>query len=88
MFILIDYLLKNGMDFLVVVGIIGEFLIFFIEEKIVFFEYMVKEVNGWVLVIVGIGSNNMKDFIKLIKKVEEVGVDVVMFVMFYYNKFF
>lgn len=87
MFILIDYLLKNGMDFLVVVGMIGEFLIFLMEEKIVFFEFIVKEVNGWVFVIVGMGSNNMKDFIKLIKKVEEVGVDCVMFVMLYYNKF-
>lgn len=74
------------MDVLVIVGIMGEFFMFLIEEKLVLFCYLVKVVDGCVFVVVGIGSNNMYVLIELMKKVEEIGVDVIMIVVFYYNK--
>lgn len=56
---LVEYLIINGIDGLVVVGIIGEFLILIIEEKIELFKCVVEVVVGRVYVIVGIGLNNM-----------------------------
>lgn len=83
---LVNYLIDNGIIVIVVGGMIGEFFILILEEKVVLYCYVVFVVDKRVFVIVGIGSNNMYVFIDLIKKVIEVGVDVVMLVVLYYNK--
>lgn len=83
---LIDYLLNNGTDSLVVAGTTGESPTLSEEEKVALIQYSVKEAAGRAPIIAGTGSNNTKASIKLTKKAEEAGADVVMLVTPYYNK--
>ncbi|MCP3027230.1 4-hydroxy-tetrahydrodipicolinate synthase [Halobacillus sp. A5] len=83
---LVNHLLANGTDGLVIGGTTGESPTLTSEEKMEFYQYVVKIVNGRVPVIAGTGSNNTQASIQLTRKVEETGVDAVMLVAPYYNK--
>ncbi|API93939.1 4-hydroxy-tetrahydrodipicolinate synthase [Virgibacillus pantothenticus] len=84
--ILINYLLQNGTEGLVIAGTTGESPTLTAEEKISFFQHVVKNVNKRVPVIAGTGGNNTKASISLTKEAERCGVDAVMLVTPYYNK--
>jgi 4-hydroxy-tetrahydrodipicolinate synthase len=83
---LIEHLLATGTDGLVVSGTTGESPTLTDDEKIDLFDFVVREVNGRVPVLAGVGSNNTKATIELMKRAEAVGIDGVMLVVPYYNK--
>lgn len=58
------------------------------DEKLILLKKVVEIVDGWVLIVVGIGLNSIVVIIVFIKKVSQIkGIDVVLVVVFYYNKF-
>lgn len=83
---LVNYLIVNGSDGLVITGTTGESPTLTTDEKVEFFKFVVKVVDGRVPVIAGTGSNNTKASISLTRLAEEAGVDGIMLVTPYYNK--
>lgn len=83
---LVNYLIVNGSDGLVITGTTGESPTLTTDEKVEFFKFVVKVVDGRVPVLAGTGSNNTKASISLTRLAEEAGVDGIMLVTPYYNK--
>lgn len=84
--VLIDYLLGNGTEGLVIAGTTGESPTLTHEEKVSFFEHVVRVVDKRVPIIAGTGSNNTNESITLTKEAADYGVDGIMLVAPYYNK--
>lgn len=83
---LAEWLINNGSDGLVVAGSTGEAATMSAEEKLELFRVVVNRINKRVPVIVGTGSNNTTDSVKMTKMAEAMGVDGVLIVGPYYNK--
>lgn len=83
---LAEWLINNGSDGLVVAGSTGEAATMSAEEKLELFRVVVNRINKRVPVIVGTGSNNTADSVKMTKMAEAMGVDGALIVGPYYNK--
>ena len=83
---LAEWLINNGSDGLVVAGSTGEAATMSAEEKLELFRVVVNRINKRVPVIVGTGSNNTTDSVKMTKMAEAMGVDGALIVGPYYNK--
>jgi 4-hydroxy-tetrahydrodipicolinate synthase len=81
-----EWLLENGTDALVVAGTTGEAPTMSVLEKKELFKGIIDKINGKAPVIVGTGSNNTADSIKLTQMAEELGADGALVVGPYYNK--
>lgn len=84
---LICYCIDGGVEGIVFCGIIGETVIMSDDEYHVVIFIVVSEVVGVVLVIGGSGTNSMVSIICNMVRIRELGCDVVLVVIFYYNKF-
>lgn len=81
-----EWLLENGTDALVVAGTTGEAPTMSVSEKKELFKNIIEKVNGKAPIIVGTGSNDTADSIKLTQMAEEIGADGALVVGPYYNK--
>lgn len=81
-----EWLLLNGTDALVVAGTTGEAPTMSVSEKKELFECIINKINGKAPVIVGTGSNNTAETIKLTQMAEKIGADGALVVGPYYNK--
>lgn len=81
-----EWLLENGSDGLVVAGTTGEAPTISAEEKRLLFSTVIKRINGRAPIVVGTGSNDTAQTIKMTKLAEELGADGVLVVGPYYNK--
>lgn len=70
-----------------VLGIIVEILILSEEEKKKIKKMVIDCVNGRIFILLGVGSNNICVVVEIFKNDDFIGVDVILFVVFYYNKF-
>lgn len=84
MAVVIDYLIDSEVHGLFFLGSGGEFTQMSIEERIETAEFVTNYVNGRVPVLIGTGSTNTREVIKLSKHAEKVGVDAVVIINPYY----
>ena len=80
------WLLDHGSDAVLVSGTTGEAPTMTVGEKEELFTRVIAKVNGRGPVIVGTGSNNTADVLKMNQLAEKVGADGVLVVGPYYNK--
>ena len=83
---LIDFIIRDGVEYIVTLGTTGEAPVLSREEKIAIIELTYSHVNGRVPVVVGIGGN---DSLALVKDLETYPLDKATAVLStspYYNK--
>lgn len=83
---LIDFLLGNGVNYLVVQGTTAETATLTDAEKRQLADYVVKKVNGRVPLVLGIGGNDTRKVIDAYQKFDLTGFDAILSVTPYYNK--
>ncbi|MBS1598627.1 MAG: 4-hydroxy-tetrahydrodipicolinate synthase [Bacteroidetes bacterium] len=64
----IDFVIKGGVDYVVVLGTTGETPTLSKEEKIELINFTYEHVNGRVPVVVGVGGNNTEEVVKDLEK--------------------
>ena len=83
---LIDFIIGDGVEYIVTLGTTGEAPVLSKEEKIEIIEFTYSHVNGRVPVVVGIGGN---DTLALVKELETYPLDKAIAILStapYYNK--
>ena len=83
---IVDNQIKNGMDFLVVLGTTAETATLSADEKQQIIDYVSNRVDGKVPIVVGIGSNNTQTVIANLASMNLSGVDAILSVVPYYSK--
>lgn len=82
--LLVNYLIKKGIHGILILGSIGEFVHLSIEERKKFAEFIVREVEGRVPVLVGVGHTSTDIVVNLSKHAEDIGADYLLIVTPYY----
>lgn len=83
---MVDYLLKNNVDYLCVLGTTAETPTLTDEEKKKIKEVVIQRVNGRVPILLGVGGNNTRALVQQLKTDDFTGVDAILSVVPYYNK--
>jgi 4-hydroxy-tetrahydrodipicolinate synthase len=83
---LVDFQIREGIDFLVPCGTTGESATLTMAEHLRVVEIVVQGANGRVPVIAGAGGNNTAHVIEMAKRIVSLGVDGLLSVTPYYNK--
>ncbi len=83
---LLEHIISNGVDFIVALGTTSEAATLTSEEKNELVKFIVKEVNGKLPIVVGIGGNNTVEIANKIKNLDITGIDGILSVAPYYNK--
>ncbi|MBC7125011.1 MAG: 4-hydroxy-tetrahydrodipicolinate synthase [Bacteroidales bacterium] len=83
---LIEFLIGNGVNYLVVQGTTAETATLSDSEKRQLADYVVKKVNGRVPIVLGIGGNDTHKVIEAYAKFDLTGIDAILSVTPYYNK--
>ena len=82
----IEFQIQEGINALVAVGTTGESATLSPEERKAVIRFTVKQVNGRVPVIAGIGTNNTAHVLDFAKSACDDGADALLAVTPYYNK--
>ena len=83
---LVDYQLKNGTDYLVVLGTTAETPSLSAEEQLEITQFIVEKVNGKLPIVLGMGGNDTRALVQKISTANLNGVDAILSVTPYYNK--
>lgn len=84
---LIEYLIEKDLcDSLIVTGTTGEASLLSFDERVKLMETAVKAAKGRKPVIAGTGCASTKETIALTKKAEELGIELALVVVPFYNK--
>ena len=83
---LIEYQIKNGINYLVFMGTTGESVTLNHDERFAVMNMAVEIVDGRTPVVIGIGGNNTQEIVNTIKKTDFEGIDAILSVSPYYNK--
>ncbi len=83
---LINYLIDNGINYIVALGTTGESVTLNKDEKTAVINFVKESINGRVPLVVGIGGNNTSEIITTINNTDFEGIDAVLSVSPYYNK--
>jgi 4-hydroxy-tetrahydrodipicolinate synthase len=83
---LIEYQIRNKVDYLVFLGTTGESVTLNMDEKCAIINLAVEIVDKRIPVVIGIGGNNTQEIEKTIRQTPFDGVDAVLSVSPYYNK--
>jgi 4-hydroxy-tetrahydrodipicolinate synthase len=83
---LVQFQLREGIDFLVPCGTTGETPSLEHGEYLGVIRLVLEEANGKVAVVPGVGGNSTKKVCELAAQVEELGVQGILSVAPYYNK--
>ncbi len=83
---LINHLIKNKIDYLVVMGTTGESAVLTFDEQNKVINYVKKIVNNRLPIIVGMGGNDTMQVVKRIKSFDFNGIEAILSVCPYYNK--
>jgi len=83
---LVQFQLREGIDFLVPCGTTGETPTLEHGEYLGVIRLVIQEAGGKVPIIVGVGGNSTKKVCKLATEVEELNVQGILSVAPYYNK--
>lgn len=83
---LVDYQLKNGTDYLVILGTTAETATLSEAERESIIHFIVERVGGQLPIVLGVGGNNTKTVVEQVERVDTRVVDAVLCVTPYYNK--
>lgn len=83
---LVDYQIKNGIDYLVVMGTTAETPTLTDTEKKEITDFVVSRVAGRLPIVLGLGGNNTKSIVEKLKTDNFSGIDAILSVVPYYNK--
>lgn len=83
---LLNFHLEAGTDFLVVLGTTAETATLSIDEQDKIVRFVVKEIQGRIPIVVGMGSNNTKALIDLMGTFNFEGVHSILSVTPYYSR--
>jgi 4-hydroxy-tetrahydrodipicolinate synthase len=83
---LVDWQIKNKVEFLVPCGSTGESATMTRGERRRVIEIVLEQANGRVPVVAGTGSNSTSEAIHLTKDAKQAGAEIVLIVGPYYNK--
>jgi 4-hydroxy-tetrahydrodipicolinate synthase len=83
---LTNYLIDNGVDYLVVMGTTGESVTLTNDEKQKVLEKVQQVNEGRLTNVFGAGSNNTAQLVESLKTIDFTGVDAILSVAPYYNK--
>ncbi|MBD1429336.1 4-hydroxy-tetrahydrodipicolinate synthase [Sphingobacterium litopenaei] len=83
---LIEFQIKEGMNYLVSLGTTGETATLSSEEKKKIWKFTKDKVNGRVPLVAGIGGNHTHEIVEAIKSFDTEGYCAILSVSPYYNK--
>lgn len=83
---LLDHVMRNGADYLVVLGTTGETPTLFPEEKEAIRRFVKQETDGKIPLVLGLGGNSTMGVIKEMKETDLDGFSAILSVVPYYNK--
>ncbi|MGC3977526.1 MAG: 4-hydroxy-tetrahydrodipicolinate synthase [Paludibacteraceae bacterium] len=83
---LVEYQIKNGTDYLVVLGTTAETPTLTEDEKEDIKRFVVEIVKGRIPIVLGVGGNNTKAVVEKLQKIDLRGIDAILSVTPYYNK--
>ena len=83
---LIEFQLKNQVEFLVALGTTSEYPGLSEDEQMAMLDFIVQKVDKRIPVVAGIGGNNTNAVVEKIKKMSFDGIDAILSVTPYYNK--
>lgn len=83
---LLRHTIDNKVDYLVVNGTTAESATTTDEEKKAILQYILKENNGMLPIMYGLGGNNTYELIEKIKNTDFTGINALLSVSPYYNK--
>lgn len=82
----VDYQIKSGIDYLVVLGTTAETATLTDSEKKEVASFVIHRVNGRVPIVLGVGGNCTRFVVEDLKTRDFTGVDAILSVTPYYNK--
>lgn len=83
---LLEYQIKNGADYLVILGTTAETATLTEEEKKELSTFIVERVNGRVPLVLGAGGNNTRALVHFLQTTDLSGFSAILSVCPYYNK--
>jgi len=83
---LIEHLIKNGINYFVVLGTTAESATLNSEEKKQIINFVIEKVNSRIPIVVGFGGNDTQSVISNIKSQDFSKIDAILSVSPYYNK--
>jgi 4-hydroxy-tetrahydrodipicolinate synthase len=83
---LVDYQIKNGIDYLVVLGTTAETATMTDNEKKEVASFIIRRIKGRVPIVLGVGGNCTRAVVQDLNNMDFTGVDAVLSVTPYYNK--
>lgn len=83
---LIEWHIQEGSHGISVTGTTGEPSALTLEEREAVFETAVRAVGGRVPVLLGTGSTNLDETLRLTRRAEELGADAALVIVPYYNR--
>lgn len=82
----IQFLVENGIDYLVVLGTTGESVTLNGEEQLAVVNTVLETNDGQLPVVLGLGGNNTAAVLEKMKHFDFQGIDAILSVAPYYNK--
>lgn len=83
---IVDDLIKNSIDFLVVLGTTAETATLSAEEKQAIVDFVGKKVAGRIPIVVGVGGNHTQAVIDSFNQLDLSKADAILSIVPYYNK--
>lgn len=84
---LVDFIIKGGVEYVVVLGTTGESVTLSKEEKQAVVAHVIESVDGRVPVVLGLGGNNTQEILNSLKRSSDFNhIDAILSVSPYYNK--
>ncbi len=83
---LVEFQIKNGTDYLVVLGTTAETPTLTEDEKEEITRFVVEIAKGRIPIVLGVGGNNTKAVVEKLQKTDFTGIDAILSVTPYYNK--
>lgn len=81
-----DYIITNGVNYIVVLGTTGESVALTKDEKKQVVKTVIKAATGRVPIVIGIGGNFTQEIVETIQHTDFAGIDAILSVSPYYNK--
>jgi 4-hydroxy-tetrahydrodipicolinate synthase len=83
---LVNFIIKGGVEYVVVMGTTGESVTLTKEEKNAVVKHVIKTVDRRVPIVLGLGGNNTQEILQSLKKENFSDIDALLSVSPYYNK--
>jgi len=84
---LVDFIIKGGVEYIVVLGTTGESVTLSKEEKQSIVTHVIENVDKRVPIVLGLGGNNTHEIVTSLKKSSDFNhIDAILSVSPYYNK--